>query len=1316
MERRLSEVAKAGRAGGAAASGGMTFQATVTAIAMTAMARGVRLGWLPDADDTPVEVASESHGAGDDIRLVLRNGDLAEVQCKKGLSRSIHLWDPLLALAEGVGTGTIQWGVLAVCPQTSGTVRGLGQEIRRLADGRRDGLSPIGRDLVARLEGRGLPVAAVCGKLSLHVIAAIDGDEADIRAAKARLEPLIEKDTDVEAAWRVLERDGHALMRRRGARTAAAVARMLEGAEITLADSTRVGPGVLAAKLARWTRAVNAEFKIIGVDRGLPTVEALDLQCHVLGAGERYLADLEAALNRYHNPGSQNRNEKSVDPTTVGRFYRHAVVLAGPGMGKSTLVKRWALEYAQDDLPVLRVSLRDIAQRMRAGEPFLDAVFRLGLTGSGLTAVEARQAFSDWVLLGDGLDECGEMQEAVAEGLIGFAAAFPRGRALVTSRPIGYQPARLGAWRHYEIAPFQSYSASFPLANLLATVLAEDDPRQAEVYEIAQRELSASQAAKLGARSAFILSLAASLLARGGTLGGSKADLYERLLKLVEQEPPARAAAPPASDAIRRRVLELLGWVTMQDLLQSRDAALSNVAALLAKDLDKTLLAARDIVERCLTHWEALGLIETLRHGDSELLVFVHKTFGEYLAARYLANLPVPERDAELASRLDQLGWAEVFDFVASQGDAERLVKLLLNHQASPSVSRVKHALELSAAYSPVSAELAEQLVAIAYEFLDHRDRGVAIKVAWPLAEYWATKPTAQPPPSGLLQSSKLLTQLASWCCALEAESANYRIEDLEELLLRLPSADLSGFNRKRGFLFSLGENGETTLAERVIVLGSREFLRRGDKARSEAVLAPILAMPNFGSTEYFRAMTAVFVEAEIPRQIESQRTERSTLEPYPPEYRAAGRMAFAKLASAFAVPEDEVPGEEAEHCRPPIDLAAFLAVTELEAPRREVWEWESIEATAALRHVLSAVLALSDLDEDSVRREARVQMRMTAADNGPYAGFPYLVHVDAPPVDWAKTARISLDVEMLREVLLTHPAESVARLAAHLIQSGLGEVDRRRIGLEALEGGRGAVAAYGAVLLQEIDGDEAATVLHRRLADTSRRHHAYLYQLLRELPPTDEATLEAALKSGLFAEHDAAMSAARAAEHFARDGRPLLLLLREAWNHWRDIEVNWTESGRPANSPREALLSAFEALGAVDLEWLIQTVLEPGSRLEHARKLLWDRLRDAPDDLASVLDRILRGELRSDLLHMIVREKLPIGIAHLQVLAEYISDADEGRREIAGLVAKYGHLDPARVEHIAATLFDDDAEHLRDLGREVLVALRAKQPAKRLS
>jgi len=192
-------------AGGAAAGGGLNFQAAVTAIALIYMLREQPIRWLENVvHDLIVGVEAETGTAGDDIRLHLSGGESIEVQVKKGLRATGDLWSALLAIAVAIDKGTAVYGLLAVCPDSSGTIRkGLQQDIVAMGEGRTDGLSPLGEMWAKRLADANLDAARICARLRIRTLSALQADRDAVQAARAELSFICAKE-NVDAAWKTL--------------------------------------------------------------------------------------------------------------------------------------------------------------------------------------------------------------------------------------------------------------------------------------------------------------------------------------------------------------------------------------------------------------------------------------------------------------------------------------------------------------------------------------------------------------------------------------------------------------------------------------------------------------------------------------------------------------------------------------------------------------------------------------------------------------------------------------------------------------------------------------------------------------------------------------------------------------------------------------------------------------------------------------------------------------------------------------------------------------------------------------------------------
>jgi hypothetical protein len=275
------------------------------------------------------------------------------------------------------------------------------------------------------------------------------------------------------------------------------------------------------------------------------------------------------------------------------------------------------------------------------------------LDGSGVSSDELKQAnLRDLVVLADGLDDCGDQHHQVAAGLARFAQGHPDTRVVVTTRPIGYETTELAGWRHYALLAPEENDGKVNLGALIQ--VATDKPEvTAAAHEIATRELSGTAAAKTIAASPQMLGMAASIIIQQGKLPQSRPRLYDQMISLLAASPRALGSAQGQGSAISARVLDILGWTLAQDPLAQTNSVTQACATRLAPELGVAPLLATTHVDASLLYWEEVGLIERLHHGGTTLLTFIHTTFGEFSAARFLTSLPASERRQQLERIFD---------------------------------------------------------------------------------------------------------------------------------------------------------------------------------------------------------------------------------------------------------------------------------------------------------------------------------------------------------------------------------------------------------------------------------------------------------------------------------------------------------------------------------------------------------------------------------------------------------------------------------------------------------------------------------------
>ncbi len=158
--------------GGSATSSGVEFQARAIAYVATCALAGRPLQWCEAGFPLiPAAVNAETGGPGDDVRLEFASpGFSLEVQTKRGLRADERLDEAIDRFAMGLAADADVVVVLLLDRTASRPVREhLREDLRRLEQGRTDGLRPVTRRVLRRLSQAGVadPIA-VAGRI--HVV------------------------------------------------------------------------------------------------------------------------------------------------------------------------------------------------------------------------------------------------------------------------------------------------------------------------------------------------------------------------------------------------------------------------------------------------------------------------------------------------------------------------------------------------------------------------------------------------------------------------------------------------------------------------------------------------------------------------------------------------------------------------------------------------------------------------------------------------------------------------------------------------------------------------------------------------------------------------------------------------------------------------------------------------------------------------------------------------------------------------------------------------------------------------------------------
>lgn len=1023
------------RGGGTGNAGGTDLHAMAMVVAAVHMMRGTRIGWLEKVvSDIPVAIKAETGGPGDDIGLELADGSKVEIQVKKNLQKGSELWDALNALVDGVAKGTIDYGVLAVAPDSSGTIKDkLAADIIKIGQGEEDALGDVGVDWLERLK-KASRSPAHCARIRIQTLNLLESQGADRRNAVDTLRSICADPDRAEDALNQMYRDAVALMRSRGRWTIASVITLLRAQGIALRDDD--SPAGTATKLAQWTQTTRGSFCLPVATSTLPIDAMLPAKLVAIPRTGPQDPDASAALERYHSRKGETLDNNVFDGEWTGRFLRLNVVVAGPGLGKSTLTTRIAWEYARDGIPILAVSLKRVAAAMQSGAAFEATLEQHGLDGSGVDVSRLRRAnLERLVVVADGLDEAGALHDQIAAGLVAYAAGHPQATIIVTTRPIGYETARLADWRHYRLQPPVEKEGAGNLGRLLAASRGVD-AAEANCLGQAKRELASTPARDAIVASPLMLGMAATLIIQNEHLPATKAEIYEAMIALFEGR-DTDVAADQLTSFEAKRILDIIGWEVTEGPLLTWQQLQVSASSLLARDLDKPALAVAPLFARGFAHWERAGILEKVHHAGNQLVTFVHKTFEEFAAARFLLSMGDRQR-CEMERLVDAPALGEVVSFAGALGLGNDLAQLYVDRRGRGAEGQFERALTLAAdrdakVDDTKTIELAEIAFAIAAT-----DAGDRFSIGERLANLArARTKIVGPLAQGRLGDPNKVVKLVAWAAAIAAGKDYHDVTQLEnvldefvDLILADDPPQSTGIRANR-----LGRDVDLVQAVAVAALEAQPTDKMADFVDSRLSGRPFT---DFG---FYNSVRAVLTAHGIEKPAFSWERNRPTASmaamlipgPDDPWSRAANR-AMGALASSVTGDAPEVDGSPVPSPRPYLQFSALYELADLgSSEASDVFKWEGSYDEAGVAEAIRALAAISRIDAAQLAIEAREIVRRLEAELNPNAFFIELGHPDIPTPDWKDAAALQLDRGRI-EAAFHHGSSWLMIIAANLL------------------------------------------------------------------------------------------------------------------------------------------------------------------------------------------------------------------------------------------------------------------------------------------
>lgn len=386
----------------------------------------------------------------------------------------------------------------------------------------------------------------------------------------------------------------------------------------------------------------------------------------------------------------------------------HAVVLAGPGCGKTTYMKKVIYDHASSScnngLYPLLIRCRSLNER--ADLSIMSILQDLPATAEFPMDPALRQSFCDMVyaklrlggalLLIDGLDEISDAgrRSQFIEQLDAFERTYPQNRILVTSRFAGYDDytkSGLSEFEVLELADFSEDDIRALCVNWHHAVINNTEETTAKAKELAETIIEHDRIRSL-AKNPLLLTTLLLVQRRVGRLPTKRAALYDEAIKVLLETWNQEGHAPLDLDLSTCKLAYIayrmsclgINQITREDLLKYLYDARADVSRKLSYDS----ISPEDFLKR--TEQRSSILIRVGFKTDKstgklhEIYEFQHLTFQEYLTAvavkdKYYPGAGRSDRAIDILKKTDGLN---AFESVASKQEVVLLTAAIIGWDA----------------------------------------------------------------------------------------------------------------------------------------------------------------------------------------------------------------------------------------------------------------------------------------------------------------------------------------------------------------------------------------------------------------------------------------------------------------------------------------------------------------------------------------------------------------------------------------------------------------------------------------------------------
>ncbi|EIX9508737.1 TPA: NACHT domain-containing protein [Klebsiella pneumoniae] len=1302
-EKNDEQNSKKSAVGGSAAERGLDYQARVAAIAMTSLLLEQKVSWIEDVfNGVPVLIDAETGGPGDDISLKTNTGKSVEVQVKRGLKRGSDLWDALCALATGINDKSIACGILVVCPNSSTTIRStLADNIVRIGTGRIDGLHEIGDDFIKNVGLEFPELSRVCRSLRIVTVDAVDGNDSAEVNAISLLGRLF---NEPRRAWSVLVERARKLIRIRGRATVTSLLHDFRNVGIGIKMDTTESGIQLRAAVCDWLEKSYSQFTIPGQAKPVSLQKCwIPLKASVIKDLEQFPDDLSKALNSYHQYSAKRRSDiNKFDAHTLGRYVTRGIIIGGPGIGKSLLLRRIALTYAAEGHLVLLARLRQVVSLINhKGIRFEEALIDVALSSSGLKYKSPD--LQDAVILCDGLDECGVSQNLVTDAIHKFAVAHPDARVLLTSRPVGYRPGQLGNWKHYELLPLEESQADDALIQVMEALPFESPEVRRHTFDVAKEQLKSLHLKGVASRSPLILTMLASLSSRGIEPESSRISLYRQLFRLLETAyPSVRSEVIGPSEPERKWFISLLGWILFEHGTEPFEETFRHCVSEWQKEMPGSYLACSNKVKACFDFWESVGVIERIHTLNQEAVTFIHKTFAEYSAAVFIEQQPQNLKRNLLINVIQRDASSELLSFASHLGLIEDILdawrELMLQGKTTSTKELVKVLDLIIEAGRPVTDDSLCIFADCCWNALSSSSSMYSAGDALCQVSTYSWDVVREKVRANLHSHDGWLW-LVSWACILSGSPSEVSYQDAIIALNSIKSKWPKQLREKHSLFDFIGGRK----VQDCIILGAAKIILQNPEEVGLSTLDAIVDKGRGVSASCFVGLMECYAKAGIELPDEVTRypgREKDFYSVYAEiDVNCIGLLSVLAGNDNHQVLDEILP----EHM---LELGAFLNISRFHhLSLEDLLHLETTDKDIDRSKFLYQIAKASGLEPDKLRQQAASLKRQCEGKTLVLvSAFGRLPAVDAD----MSPERVDIDPDDFDDLISTilHASQFYSVLAATVLY-------QHKTHPKVIDGikrilmqGEGTALFIGTRFITDMPDQDWQQLLLQRLETSMPEQGAsHLFEALTEpFNSRHESIAKLGLRSEML---DVALPAASFAARLPQSDE-LSQDIRLIYEDWKLREKPYPENGGVIpDSPRDALSGILvKDKGGANLALILEMVQEKRTKIRGNGEKALKNMLDGSAELQRNISKWIRdGVCKPTLLRQIITE-VTLHPEAVMTLIPFLKDESSGIRYAATALLNTRFMTLEQIELLARDLSNDTEIEIREIASATLSSL----------